>query len=68
MAFACPVLQTQSRSDSGIQRLRRRAHHSKDTGLLAASAARLRAIGYADVRYGILPSHSRLRGNDDGMA
>ena len=23
------------------------------------------AIGFADVRYGILPSQSRLRGNDD---
>jgi hypothetical protein len=26
----------------------------------------LRAIGYADVRFGILPSRSRFRGNDVG--
>ncbi|HEX7324869.1 MAG TPA: hypothetical protein VF292_05905 [Rhodanobacteraceae bacterium] len=25
----------------------------------------LRAIGFADVRFGILPSQSRLRGNDE---
>jgi hypothetical protein len=25
----------------------------------------LRVVGFADVRFGILPSQSRLRGNDD---